>query len=236
MNNLENIIEAILLVSGKQVAVKDIADKLGVTAKEVNDAAEILKQKYSGQSGVYLLTFNKKLQFSTNPAYANSVYSVLNPIREKELTRAVLEVVAIIAYRQPVTKSEIEYIKGLKSCDYAVQTLLELEMIEPVGRKDAVGRPILYATTDNFLKRFGLENLSDLPDYELLLNRIKELSEAEEGEEDGYLFKKDEYKPEEDSENLDKLSKDKKQKIKEKLESYSEELPDFLQGEDIVSI
>ena len=99
---------------------------------------------------------------------------MLNPIREKELSKATLETVAIVAYKQPVTKLEVETIRGV-NCDYTMQTLLSLGLIEVVGRKEAIGNPKLYGTTDEFLKRFRLESIDKLPDYEDLLKSIEEL-------------------------------------------------------------
>ena len=115
MKNLEkltSIIESILFVSGTQVAIADIAEKLEVTDKDVLKAAELLKEKYSNDNGIQLLTFNKKLQFCSNPAYAEEVSSVLNPIKERELSKSMLEVAAIIAYKQPVTRIDLEEIRG----------------------------------------------------------------------------------------------------------------------------
>ncbi|MDE5943067.1 MAG: SMC-Scp complex subunit ScpB, partial [Clostridia bacterium] len=157
MNNLTNIIEAIVFASGEAVPVKYIVEKLGCTGKEVNACVAELKEKYNEDSGIQLLTFNGKLQFASNPKYKQPVSDVITPIKEKEFTKTILECAAIIAYKQPITKPELEEIRQV-SCDYAIHTLLELEMIVPCGRKDAVGKPILYATTDNFLKRFKLNS------------------------------------------------------------------------------
>ena len=164
MKNLEkltNIIESILFVSGTQVAISDIAEKLEVSDKDILKAVETLQEKYSGDSGVQLLKFNKKLQFCSNPTYSEEVSSVLNPIKERELSKSMLEVAAIIAYKQPVTRIDLEEIRG--NSEYAVQKLLELGVIEPVGRKDAVGKPVLFGTTDKFLKRFQISSLDELP-------------------------------------------------------------------------
>ncbi|MBR0189325.1 MAG: SMC-Scp complex subunit ScpB, partial [Clostridia bacterium] len=161
---MTNIIESILFVSGTQVAISDIAEKLELTEKQIAEAVKALKEKYSDASGIQLLQFNKKLQFSSNPAYADDVSAVLNPIKEKELSKSMLEVAAIIAYKQPVTRIDLEEIRG--NSEYAVQKLLELGVIEPVGRKDAVGRPVMFGTTDKFLKRFQISSLDELPDYE----------------------------------------------------------------------
>ena len=101
---------------------------------------------------------------------------VLNPIKEKQLTKAALETVAVIAYKQPITRLEIEEVRGV-NCDYALQLLSNFKMIEVVGRKDAVGKPLLFGTTDEFLKRFQISDISELPDYNELLDRIKLIHE-----------------------------------------------------------
>lgn len=172
MENLTNIIEAILFASGNAVPVADIGEKLNATDGEVKKALKELKERYGENGGIQLLEFNKKVQLGSNPAYKANVEAVLNPIREKELTRTILECAAIIAYKQPITRTEIELLRGLNS-DYAVNALLDLKLIAPCGRKDAVGRPVLFATTDEFLKRFRLRSLEDLPDYDELMAAIR---------------------------------------------------------------
>jgi len=102
----------------------------------------------------------------------DNVAEVLNPIREKELTKSMLETISIIAYKQPVTRLEVEDVRGV-DCTYALQTLSRMKLIDVIGRKDAVGKPLLFGTTDEFLKRFSLSGLNDLPDYEELTDRIK---------------------------------------------------------------
>ncbi len=188
---LTNIIESILFVSGAPVATADIAEKLEITEKQVLDAVKKLQnEKYGENSGIQILTFNKKLQFSSNPNYADEVSSVLNPIKEKELSRSMLEVAAIIAYKQPVTRIDLEEIRG--NSEYAVQKLLELGVIEPVGRKDAVGRPVMFGTTDKFLKRFQISSLDELPNYEELIEKIQ-LIHGRAEQTDDYLYRKDVY-------------------------------------------
>lgn len=193
METLTNIIEAVLFASGNAVSVALIAQKLNATAAEVQKSLNELKEKYSGSCGIHLLTFNNKAQFATNPDYKDPVGDVLSSIKEKEFTKTILESAAIIAYKQPITRAELEEVRGVNS-DYAVRTLLDLKMIEPVGRKDVPGKPILYATTDNFLKRFKISSLEELPDYDALLKQIMRLSELSD---DSYLYRKDEYVPEE---------------------------------------
>ena len=236
MSNLTNIIEGIVFASGEAVPVKYIIEKLKCTLKEVNAAVAELKEKYGSISGIQLLTFNGKLQFATNPAYKQEISDVLTPIKEKEFTKTILECAAIIAYKQPVTKGDLEEIRNV-NCDYAVHTLLELKMIEPCGRRDAVGKPILYTTTDNFLKRFKLNSIDELPDYEELMKQIAELNDTILREEEGgnYLYRKDEYKgddeqPEQEDGNAENKAEEKKPQSTE--DGF--DLPDFLDGEDNV--
>ena len=201
MEKLTNIIEAILFASGDAVPIDLLREKLEVSKRDVDTAIRQLEKKYTGECGIRLLNFNHKLQFATNPDYKASVSLVLTPIREKEFTRTILECAAIIAYKQPITRTELENMRG-SSSDYAITTLLSLDMIEPCGRKDSPGRPVLYATTDNFLKRFKLKSLKELPDYDELMRRIAEMSAISEPS-SSYLYEKDVYNPDEDTDNDD---------------------------------
>lgn len=241
MNSLMNIIEGIAFASGEAVPVKYIVEKLGCSVSEANAAISKLKEKYSEESGVHLLTFNGKIQFATNPSYKQEIADVLAKIKEKELTKTILECVALIAYKQPVTKGDLEELRGV-NCDYAVHTLLDLEMIEPCGRKDAIGKPILYATTDIFLKRFSLNSIDELPDYDELMAQIAELNDTILKEDDGnYLYKKDEYTGEDEEgeapqeEQQPKLEK-RKTNNSQKTDIVEDgfELPVFLEGEENV--
>ena len=173
--NDENIvaaIEAVLFVAGDGVAADYLADKFGVSEGVISDALEQLRAKYSGECGIHLIKYRKNWQFCTNPIHAERINVVLNPIRERNLTRAALETMAIVAYKQPITRLEIDEIRGVGS-DYAIQILLQSNLIEVTGRKDTVGKPLLFGTTDQFLKRFELENIDNLPSYEELLEKIK---------------------------------------------------------------
>jgi len=176
MENLENVIESVLFLAGEPVLISDICFKFEVSEKEVKEAVETLKMKYAEKSGIQLLCFNNKLQFCSNPNYVDYVATVLNPIRQRNLTKATLETIAIIAYKQPVTRLDIEDVRGVNS-DYAINILLEHKLIEIVGHKDAVGRPALFATTDEFLKRFGISSTKELPDYDKLMEDIEKIRE-----------------------------------------------------------
>ena len=227
MEKLTNIIEAILFASGDAVPVDLLREKLGVTKRDIDTVIRQLEKKYTDECGIHLLNFNHKLQLATNPEYKENVSLVLTPIREKEFTRTILECAAIIAYKQPITRSELEGIRGTNS-DYAITTLLSLEMIEPCGRKDSPGRPTLYATTDNFLKRFKLKSLKELPDYDELMQRISALSAVSE-ESSTYLYEKDVYNPDEDPDLLpaeETAATDAETPVPKSVDGF--ELPDFL--------
>ena len=229
MNNLTNIIEAIVFASGEAVPVKFIVEKLGVTLKEVNKCVDELKERYGEDSGIQLLVFNGKLQFASSPKYKQQISQVLIPVKQKELTKTILECAAIIAYKQPITKPELEEIRQV-NCDYAVKTLLELEMIVACGRKDAVGKPIMYATTDTFLKRFKLNTIDELPDYEELMAQIAELNGTLGEEDDGnYLYKKDEYVENEGENKPEPQAKPEKKPVGDE-DGF--EIPDFVGDDD----
>ena len=198
MEKLTNIIEAILFAAGDAVPIDLVREKLDITKRDMDTAIRQLEKKYTDECGIHLLNFNHKLQLATNPEYKENVSLVLTPIREKEFTKTILECAAIIAYKQPITRGELENIRGTSS-DYAITTLLSLEMIEPCGRNDSPGRPVQYATTDNFLKRFKLKSLGELPDYEDLMKKIAELS-AISVDTSNYLYEKDVYNPDADPE------------------------------------
>ena len=187
-----NIIEAILFAAGNAVPTDLLREKLNLTKAQMDTMVRQLEKKYAGACGIRLLVFNHKIQFATNPDYKEQVASVLNPIREKEFTRTILECAAIIAYKQPITRAELDAVRGVNS-DYAITTLINLEMIEPCGNKDTPGKPVLYQTTDNFLRRFKLKTLADLPDYDELMKKIADMNAT--ADEDTYLYKKDVYDP-----------------------------------------
>lgn len=176
MDNLESVIESVLFVAGEPILISDLCFKFNVKQKEIEKAVAKLQEKYDEKSGIKLLQFNNKLQFASNPNNVDFVSLVLNPIRQRNLTKATLETVAIVAYKQPITRMEIEEIRGVNS-DYAINILLEHKLVEIVGRKDAVGKPALFGTTDEFLKRFDISSISDLPDYNELLEKVQKIRE-----------------------------------------------------------
>ncbi len=227
LKKLTSVLESILFVSGNAVNITMLAEKLQLTEQEIKEAAKLLQEEYRNKehSGIQLLIFNKKLQLTTNPEYKEYITTVLNPIKEREFTKTILECAAIIAYKQPITKGELEELRGVNS-DYPIATLLELNMIEAVGKKDTIGRPILYATTDTFLKRFQLSSIQDLPDYNTLMQTIAKFRAPE--TEENYLYANHVYN-ESNTENSEQLLEKTIASVEEKIEEYFEEnLPDFL--------
>ena len=175
INILAVALEAVLFVTGEPINKKDICDSFGVTYAMLDEASYILQKKYSGDSGILFLSYGDSLQLSSNPDYRQYIENLLNPVQRKSLSQASLEVLSIIAYKQPVTRAEIEEIRGVK-CDYSVMWLLQKGMIHEVGKKDTVGHPTLFGTTDLFLRHFGLSSLDELPERseELILTQEQE--------------------------------------------------------------
>ena len=161
--SLKGRIEAILFVAGEAVFLKDMAKALTVGEKELKSALEEIGSEYDyEQRGFMLKRFGDKVQLATRPLYAEDVLRLLQPVQQQSLSQAAMETLAVVAYKQPVTRAEVEQIRGVK-CDYSLQSLTAKGLIAEAGRKDTIGRPILYATTDTFLSHFGLATLEDLP-------------------------------------------------------------------------
>lgn len=172
LNEIAEIIEGVLFVAGEGVEIDEFKTKFDMNDREFNKCLNILKAKYNEKSGINIIQYKNKVQLCSNPKIVDNISEILNPIRERSLTKAALETVAIIAYKQPITRLEIENIRGANS-DYAIQLLQSNNLIEVVGRKDSVGKPLLFGTTENFLKRFELNSIESLPNYNELLDRIR---------------------------------------------------------------
>ncbi len=155
--------EAILFAGGEPVDLERIAQVLGVHTPAIEDALAVLQEKYNTpDSGVHLLRLGKSAQFCTNPAYAEPVRDVLDLKRNTPLSQAAMEVLAVVAYNQPVTKAFVEQVRGV-DCSGVISSLLQKELLEERGRLELPGRPLLYGTTDNFLRCFQLASIEDLP-------------------------------------------------------------------------
>ena len=178
MNNQMSIIEAIVFASGKGIAKTEILEKLDITKKRLDAIVEDLTEKYAPEKGgIVFLETAGTLRFVTAPDVGEQVAEVLKPLKERELSRSLLEVMAIVAYKQPVTRLEIDDIRSASS-DYAITMLLKANLITVIGRKDAIGRPLLYGTTDDFLVKFQLKDLSELPSVKEVQERIKVIEEG----------------------------------------------------------
>ncbi len=156
-------IEAILYVAGEPVEERALSAALEVTQMELELALSELESDYEfNRRGIRLLRFGKSVQLSTRPEYAPYVEKLLQPVQRQNLTQAAMETLAVIAYRQPATRGDIEAIRGVK-CDYSVQSLLGKGLIEEAGRRDTLGHPMQFRTTDAFLRHFGISSLDELP-------------------------------------------------------------------------
>ena len=161
--NLKGRIEAILFVAGEAVTVKELARALQTEEKAVKAELNAIRDEYDyDQRGFLLKRFGDKVQLATRPLYAQDVLRLLQPVQQQSLSQAAMETLAVVAYKQPVTRAEVEQVRGVK-CDYSLQSLINKGLNKETGRKDTIGRPILFGTTDEFLSHFGLEGLEYLP-------------------------------------------------------------------------
>ena len=159
----KEILEALLLCSGEPLTLNALSDITGYDATDILEVLDSLQQDYLAQSrGFMICEIAGGWMFSTYPKHAPYIEKLLKP-RVTALSQASLEVLSIIAYRQPVTRGEMEDIRGV-NCDSSVNTLLDRGLIREAGRKEEPGRPIMFATTTDFLKYFGLTSLRDLPE------------------------------------------------------------------------
>jgi segregation and condensation protein B len=156
-------LESILFVAGDAVAISELAPALEMDeALLIRIADELAEQKRQNCDGVLLKRGGDKLQLCSNPEYMPWIDRVLQPVKKTRLSQSALETLAIIAYRQPITRFEIEQIRGVQ-CNYSIAMLIEKGLVVRAGRKKSLGNPMLYTTSDEFLRHFGITSLSDLP-------------------------------------------------------------------------
>jgi segregation and condensation protein B len=186
MNHIELHIEALIFSSEQSLRMEEIAYCLqavferDVAIEEINNSLESIREKYQDERfAIELVKINNGYQFLTKKTY-HSVISLLQAQKsKKKLSQAAMETLAIIAYRQPTTKTDVEQIRGV-NCDYSIQKLLEKELITIVGKSEAVGKPILYGTSPLFMDYFGVNDISDLPQIKELTNSTNTIGEASE--------------------------------------------------------
>lgn len=181
--SMKSAFESMMFVWGEPLDVKAAADVFDITKQEAYDLFKELQEEYEQEGrGIVIREVNKAFQFVTREENADYIEHLCTPVKARKLSQSALEVLAIVAYKQPVTKGEIEAIRGIK-CDRVMEGLMKKDLVCEKGRSDAVGRPILYGTTDTFLKNFGFSSLKELPpidDIEGVMAVDAELNESEE--------------------------------------------------------
>lgn len=166
---IKAIIESLLFVSEKPISVKILATLINITEEQVRQLADELMVDYQKRkSGLVIFKYDDSYQMLTNPIYGRWIKLFKNLNSNSKISEQALETLAIIAYKQPITKAEIDKIRGVNS-DYAIKSLVDKKLIKIVGKKEVPGRPFLYGTTKEFLKLFGISSLKDLPN----LNEFK---------------------------------------------------------------
>ncbi|AUM95674.1 TPA: segregation/condensation protein B [Clostridium botulinum] len=175
-NKYKSIIESLLFMSGEPINIKDLATILNCKQDKVSLLLNEMKNNYASKDrGIKILIYNKAVQLVTKPENSIYVEKLLKTNIRQSLSQAALETLSIIAYKQPITRVAIDEIRGVKS-DRAIYTLLEKNIIKECGRLEVPGKPILYGTTEEFLKFFGLDSIEAIPNLEDLL---KEFSKEE---------------------------------------------------------
>jgi segregation and condensation protein B len=159
----KSILEALLFLSGEVVSISSLKDIVGLSDADIkNHMSELMAEYRERNSGLLIVEIANGYQMVTNPDYAEWVRKFRNTHTSSKLSMPALETLAIIAYKQPIIKAEIEQIRGVNA-DSAIRTLSEKRLIKIMGRKEAPGRPFLYGTTREFLQYFGLKDLTELP-------------------------------------------------------------------------
>lgn len=214
----ENMVEALLFSLGRSVSVEEIAVCLNMGKDGATLAAERLRERYEErQEGLIIKKLEDRYQMMSHPKTYEGLIRVVKSPRKPALSDVALETLSIIAYCQPITKVEIERIRGVKS-DHAVNRLVEFGLIEEVGRLDAPGRPMLFATTEEFLNRFGVDSLKDLPKLPEGAEKLLKEEVAEELK-DGFGLEAEEEtertNPEEEETDAEENSMDAEEEIEE---------------------
>lgn len=214
----ENMVEALLFSLGRSVSVEEIAVCLNMGKDGATLAAERLRERYEErQEGLIIKKLEDRYQMMSHPKTYEGLIRVVKSPRKPALSDVALETLSIIAYCQPITKVEIERIRGVKS-DHAVNRLVEFGLIEEVGRLDAPGRPMLFATTEEFLNRFGVDSLKDLPKLPEGAEKLLKEEVAEELK-DGFGLEAEEEtertNPEEEETDVEENSMDAEEEIEE---------------------
>ena len=179
IREIQAAIEAVLFAAGDAIELERLADIVDVDKKSLREILKKMMDEYNYErSGIHIIRMEDSYQLCTRGEFSEYVSRLAEPPKMMNLSNAALEVLAIVAYKQPVTKSSIEHIRGV-NCDYIVNRLIERNFIEEKGRLDAPGRPILFGTTQHFLRIFGISELEDLPDFDSLGQTAEEGEQLE---------------------------------------------------------
>lgn len=171
MENLENVVEAVMFALGREITVNELAETLCEEVLNIENAIEKLKKRYNEKNGVVLVKVKDAYQLVTNKKFYPQVNKFVENTKRQNLSTSALETLSIIAYNPKITKSEIESIRGVNS-DFAVNRLLECGLVEEVARLNLPGRPAAYSVTNEFLKSCGIDDVTRLPKFEEI--RIKD--------------------------------------------------------------
>lgn len=174
------VLEAVLFTFGDSVEISRLAEVIEESKKVTKELLEEMRQSYqAGDRGIELIELEDAVQLCTKNEMYEYLIKIAKTPRKHVLSDTMLETLSIIAYKQPVTKLDIERIRGV-SCDFAVNRLLEYDLIQELGRLDAPGRPMLFGTTEQFLRSFGVKSLGDLPELNpVQVEEFREQAEAE---------------------------------------------------------
>lgn len=185
---IKSALESLMFTWGEPIEAKACADLFSISKQDAIALFRELAEEYEQEGrGIVIREVNGAFQFVTREENAEYIERLCTPVKAKKLSQSALEVLAIVAYKQPVTKGEIEAIRGIK-CDRVMEGLIAKELVEQVGRSQAIGRPILYGTTDKFLKNFGFKSIKDLPEIEDIETAINvEVYDENETETDGQI-------------------------------------------------
>lgn len=167
MENLDNIIEAVLFALGRDITFEELSQTLKVDISDIKIATEKLKEKYNDSNVIVIYITENSMQLITNKMYYDYIKLFVENTKRQNLSLSALETLTIIAYNPKITKSEIESIRGVSS-DFAVGRLLECGLIEEIARLAIPGRPAIYSVTKEFLKNCNIKDISELPNYEEL--------------------------------------------------------------------
>lgn len=176
----EAVIEAVLFTMGESVEVARLAEVIGESVKKTKEILADMKMRYGEEGrGIMLIELEDSVQLCTKPEMYEYLVKIAKTPRKSVLTDTLMETLSIIAYKQPITKLEIEKIRGV-SCDHAVNRLVEFGLVSEVGRMDAPGRPLLFGTTEEFLRSFGVKSLEELPELSAVqMEEFKQQAESE---------------------------------------------------------